>query len=294
MYGKNERGVLEEVKIQSQTLPASGKPSDAGPDPGMWRTSRGPMISANLAAGMLENSAMKRPRRAINVFASVVGHTLLLAVAILLPLYFTGSIDLHQMETTYLVTPPLPPPPPPPPAAAMHAIRPPKSFFSNKKLYAPHAIPKHVAVVKDLSSAPQATAGMPGVIGGVPGGQLGGVIGGILGGVGHVAPPPPPKPATHRGPYQVGGRIQPPRLIDEVKPTYPAIAKAVRVQGDVVIDSVIDTHGDIAQMKLVSGSPLLVTAAFNAVRQWKYQPTLLNGVPVAVEMEVTVHFNLAS
>jgi TonB family protein len=61
-----------------------------------------------------------------------------------------------------------------------------------------------------------------------------------------------------------------------------------------VIDSVIDANGDVTEMKLVSGNPLLVTAAFDAVRQWKYQPTLLNWTPVAVEMEVTVHFSLGS
>ena len=60
------------------------------------------------------------------------------------------------------------------------------------------------------------------------------------------------------------------------------------------MDCVIDEKGDVTQMKLVSGHPLLVRAAFDAVRQWKYQPTLLNGVPVAVEMTVTVNFSLAS
>ena len=61
-----------------------------------------------------------------------------------------------------------------------------------------------------------------------------------------------------------------------------------------MLDCVIDEKGDVTQMKLVSGHPLLVRAAFDAVRQWKHQPTLLNGVPVAVEMTVTVNFSLAS
>jgi periplasmic protein TonB len=119
-------------------------------------------------------------------------------------------------------------------------------------------------------------------------------MGGLLGGTAHVTPPAPPKPAVHRGPYKVGGRVQPPRIIDEVQPQYPIIAKEARVQGDVLIDSVINAQGDVTQMKLVSGNPLLVQAAFNAVRQWRYQPTLLNGTPISVEMEVTVHFSLAS
>ncbi len=63
---------------------------------------------------------------------------------------------------------------------------------------------------------------------------------------------------------------------------------------EVAIDSVIDEHGNVTQMKVVSGNPLLVTAALNAVEQWKYQPTLLNGQPIAVDMEVTVTFKLGS
>ena len=79
-----------------------------------------------------------------------------------------------------------------------------------------------------------------------------------------------------------------------MQPIYPALARDARIQGTVVMDSVIDANGNVTQLKLVSGHPLLVTAAFNAVQQWKYEPTRLNGVPVAVEMHVTVHFNLGS
>jgi protein TonB len=251
-------------------------------------------VEANLSAGMLENNRMNRPRRAIDLLVSVAGHSLLVVLAILLPLYFSSAIDLHQMETTYLVAPPLPPPPAP--AAVLRSIPRTRSLFSNNKLYEPRVIPKHIMQVMDLPSASQAIAGVPGgVIGGVPGGQLGGVIGGILGNMAHPIPsPPPPKPLAHRGPYRVGSRIRPPRVIQRVQPVYPILAKAEHIQGAVVIDSVIGTNGDVTEMKLVSGNPLLVTAAFDAVRQWKYQPTLLDGTPVAVELTVTVYFDLSS
>ena len=86
--------------------------------------------------------------------------------------------------------------------------------------------------------------------------------------------------------------MQAPRLIRKIEPVYPALAKTTRTQGAVVLDCIIDEHGNVTQMKLVSGHPLLVEAAFAAVQQWKYQPTLLNGTPVAVEMHVTVNFVL--
>ncbi len=287
MYERNDTLVLDQTGPPGRPRPAKRQTAE------FEQSCKEPIFTANFSAAMLENNRMKRAKRGIDFLVAVSGHGLLLALAILLPLYFNNAIDFHQMETTYLVAPPLPPPPPAP-AEAVHSIRRPKSFFSDKKLFAPRVIPRHVAELKDLPNAPQTIAGVPGgVVGGVAGGQLGGVMGGILGDMGRPLPsPPPPKPISHRGPYRVGGRVQQPRIIQEVQPVYPILAKAVRVQGAVVIDSVIDTKGNVTEMKLVSGNPLLVTAAFDAVRQWKYQPTLLNGTPVSVEMHVVVSFNL--
>jgi len=288
MAERNESAVLDEIR-----RPGSPPPTEP-PTSEIERFRKLPAVSADLSAGMLENNRMKRPKRAIDIFLATALHAAVLAAVILIPLFFTNALVIQPMETTYLVAPPSPPPPAPPPAA-VRAISRPKPIFSPHKLYAPRVIPRKVSVVKDLQNAPRAFAGVPGgVIGGVPGGQLGGVLGGILGGMGHVAAPPAPKAVVHRGPYRVGGRVQPPRLIDEVQPQYPVIAREARVQGDVELECVIDPQGDIEQMKLLSGNPLLVTAAFNAVRQWRYQPTLLNGTPIAVEMDVTVHFNLDS
>src|SRR6267143_821552 len=254
-----------------------------------------PSVSVNFSAAMLENNRMKRPKGAVDIVVSLAGHVLLVVIAILLPLYFSDAIHLQPMETTYLVAPPLPPPPPTASTAVVRAIRRPNTFLKDNKLYAPPVIPKHVAVVKELPSTAQAIAGEPeGVVGGVPGGQLGGVIGGILSELGHPIPPPLPKPAVHHGPYRVGGRVQAPRVIRQVQPVYPVLAREARIYGVVVIDSVIGADGNVTEMKLVSGHPLLTQAAFDAVGQWKYQPTLLNGTPVAIEMYVTVHFNLGS
>lgn len=169
----------------------------------------------------------------------------------------------------------------------------PKSFFQHDKLIAPTVIPKHIAQIKEVAPPQEPDSGVAGgVLGGVPGGQLGGVLGGILGGTGKAPAPPPPKPVAHKGPYRVGGRVQAPKLIEQVQPMYPPLAKQARIQGEVVIDSVIDTQGHVTQMKVVSGSPLLVQAAEQALAQWRYQPTPLNGQPVAVDMLVTLYFQL--
>lgn len=88
----------------------------------------------------------------------------------------------------------------------------------------------------------------------------------------------------------VGGQVRPPVRIKEVAPVYPAIAQSARVQGDVVIEATIDEEGKVADARVVKSVPLLDQAALDAVRQWEYQPSLLNGVPTAVVMTVTVKF----
>ena len=89
---------------------------------------------------------------------------------------------------------------------------------------------------------------------------------------------------------RVGGQIRPPLRIKGVAPIYPAIAQSARVQGDVVIEATIDEEGKVADARVVKSVPLLDQAALDAVRQWEYRPSLLNGVPTAVVMTVTVKF----
>ena len=251
----------------------------------------GKSVGTHFAEGLVGNFHLQKPRTWMDFVVSVFGHSVVVAVLILLPLYFTQAINMPQFQKTLLVAPP--PPPPPPPAAVEVMPRVPKSFFTKGQLFAPKFIPKKVAQIKEEARPPAAT-GVAGVIGGVPGGQLGGVLGGILGGIGHAPAPAPPRPTpvAHKGPYRVGGKVQAPRLIRQVQPEYPPLAKQARIQGDVVIDSVIDTQGRVTEMKVVSGSPLLVQSAIQALGQWRYQPTLLNGQPVAVDMLVTLHFTL--
>jgi protein TonB len=130
-----------------------------------------------------------------------------------------------------------------------------------------------------------------GVSGGTAGGVSGGVVGGLLSGVAPVAPPPPPKPVK-REPIRVGGNVQESKLIRRVEPTYPELAKRARVQGKVVLVVTVDEEGNVTDIRVTTGHPLLDEAAVSAVKQWKYSPTLLNGEPVPVIANVTVFFNL--
>jgi protein TonB len=124
-----------------------------------------------------------------------------------------------------------------------------------------------------------------GVAGGVEGGVAGGVVGGVVGGLPESTPP---------AAVRVGGNIKEPKKIKDVLPVYPPIAKSARVQGQVILECTISPQGRVADVRVQRGVPLLDQAAIEAVRQWQYSPTLLNGVPVPVIMTVTVTFRLTS
>jgi protein TonB len=82
-------------------------------------------------------------------------------------------------------------------------------------------------------------------------------------------------------------------LLRKILPTYPALARSARVQGQVVLQAVISKQGAIENLKVLTGHPLLVPAAIEAVRQWRYRPYVLNNEPVEVETQITVNFSLA-
>jgi protein TonB len=103
------------------------------------------------------------------------------------------------------------------------------------------------------------------------------------------APPPAPPPE----PLRVGGNIKAPAKVRDVRPVYPAEAQSARIQGIVIIEATIGADGRVRQTRVLRPvSPLLDDAAVEAVRQWEYEPTLLNGSPVPVIMTVTVNFRL--
>jgi protein TonB len=118
---------------------------------------------------------------------------------------------------------------------------------------------------------------------------MGGVLGGVIGG--GKAAPPPPKVIPKR--VMVGGNVQAARLVNKVQPLYPPLARQTRISGTVKLHAIIGKDGSVQQLAMVSGHPLLVQAALDAVRQWRYQPTLLNGEPVEVDTEIDVIFSLA-
>lgn len=230
----------------------------------------------------------QKGRSPLKMAASLLIHTAVLAALVILPVYYArNTLVLQKLTPTYVFTPPLPAPPPPA-AGAMQKTAPitqPKVIMPTP-MVTPQVVPKH-APEADTSAAAPDVADNAGVVGGVPGGVPGGVLGGVLGGTG-IAPPAPATPAVVR----VGGNVKAPELVKQTKPEYPPVARTAHVQGTVVIDAVIDKNGNVISEHAVSGPGLLVASAIDAVKQWKYQPTYLNGQPVDLAMQVTVDFQL--
>lgn len=248
-------------------------------------------------SSVIEANRMKSGSKLLDILISLSLNVSLLAAPILAGLYFTDSINLKQFASTFLVAPPPPPPPPPAPAAVVvRSAAPNRRVFENAgKLLAPAVIPKNIAEIKEAPLTPDSDpAGMiGGVPGGVAGGSMGGVIGGVIGGVRTaVAMPIAPKENKPKEPVRVGGRVREPELVKRVEPHYPELARQTHLSGVVLIDAIIDENGNVVEMKVVSGHPLLIQSGVNAVRQWKYKPTYLNDTPVPVQLIITVTFKL--
>lgn len=243
-----------------------------------------------------------RSNRAWTTMAGFAGQALLIAGVVLMPLVGPQALPRPQSLVTlfYPSAPAAPPPPAPaqPAMAAPRAARTPLQLRAGR-LMAPTLVPERAVV---LVEPPLAAAELGGAGGGVPGGVEGGIPGGILHGLPSVvaaqaAPPLPARPAAppveKPKPVEritVGGNVQQGRLIHEVMPVYPVLARQARISGEVELLGVIGTDGRIRELRLVSGHPLLAPAALEAVRQWIYRPTYLNGDPVEVEAPIVVNF----
>jgi protein TonB len=243
---------------------------------------------------LLEEPNRKSSRRNPLEWAGAMGlHIVILAALIIIPLYTTGTIQLSHFDDLPLIAPPpLPAPPAGPPAASPHIVHPRTGFtYATRRLPTPNSIPKRVAQENAGAAAPPE---LDGVAGGVPGGVVGGELGGLLGGVGTAVPPPTPQPQPTKRIVRVGSGLKAPRQTYNLDPEYPPLARETHIQGTVVVEAVIDEHGNVVQARVVSGHPLLVGAALKAVQQWKYEPSSLNGLPISIVMQVQVHFSLKS
>jgi protein TonB len=213
---------------------------------------------------------------------SILAHIVLFAAVIIIPLMAADVLPTPDTMMAFRGAS----------AAAATTSAPTTGSGSPKVTPTPVTNPNAAPTEAPKEIVPEAPAPATGVSEGVPGGVEGGIPGGTIGGVvgGLPAPPPPPPPPS--APVRVGGNIKAPTKTRNVNPIYPPIAQSARVQGVVIIEATIGPDGRVKDAKVLRSIPLLDQAALDAVKQWQFTPTLLNGVPVPVIMTVTVNFTL--
>jgi protein TonB len=212
---------------------------------------------------------------------SIIFHTLLVAALIVIPILASDELPTPReiMSIWLLGAPPPPAQPPPSLPAARRAPAPAVADAPAAPLVAPSSIGTETGIERptvQLAVDPAASS----VSGVVTGGDLPGVV---------EVPPEPPRAVA---PYHTGGVVKQPQKIKYVAPVYPVTAQMAKVEGTVIIEAVISPTGDVQDARILQSVPLLDQAALDAVRQWKYTPSLLNGVPVPVVFTVMVQFKL--
>jgi periplasmic protein TonB len=238
---------------------------------------------------LLESGGRLKTKRGRTTTFAIILEIALVGLMVLMPLIFTEALPKQQLMT-FLVAPPPPPPPPPPAAAPVKIVKQVQTDLVNGQLRTPTKIPQKVQMIKE-DEAPPAMASS-GVIGGVPGGIPGGQMGGVIGGIISSTPVAVPKVAMPTR-QRVSSGVISGLLIRRVNPAYPPLARQARIQGQVLLRAQISKEGAIENLQLISGHPMLVQSALDAVKQWKYKPYLLNGEPVEVDTEIQVNFTLS-
>jgi protein TonB len=230
-------------------------------------------------------------RKPWNFLASFSAELVVISLVLLIPLLFRDHLPAVHWKDITVGPAPLQPPVVPQPARSPGSTGVTLSSAPHRSFIFDPTASLHSPQTSSIDLAPDAPP------------SLGPGIGGSTSALGtfipnFVAGPPPAKPETAVqkqpvGPLAVGGDVQMAKLVRKVLPEYPPIARAARISGVVRLVGTIGKDGTIRNLQLVSGHPMLARAALEAVQQWVYQPTLLNGKPVEVIAPIEVTFTIS-
>jgi protein TonB len=243
------------------------------------------------ADSLLETSWAHRGRRSWTTLTSFGLQAVVIGLLLMIPLLTTVGLPANPLITTPVSWGA---PPPPAPTQHVRATTLVRSNFADNVLMQPPSIPRQVRILDETEPPPQVNYNNdPGVIGSSgPGGSREGVWKSMSDSLSRVQPPPPP-PATVKREFRTSSMLEG-SLIRRVQPIYPPLARSARIQGSVVLTALISQAGTMRNVTAISGPPLLVPAAVQAVSQWRYRPYVLNGEAIEVETQITVNFILGA
>ncbi len=220
--------------------------------------------------------------------------TVIVGMLVSIPLVFTDALPVRALLSEYISVPVPQGVQNPAPRERVPAARMPESNMVGTRLLEPSQIPIYVADIHESEPpAPLVSGDEVAIIGAPPG------IGdpnGVWKSLGSLLPrnvQPSLKPPRPNALMRISDGVLAGLLIRKVEPIYPPLARQARIQGEVVLQAIIGKDGTIQNLRVVSGHPMLVGAAVDAVRQWRYRPYLLNHEPVDVETQITVNFKLS-
>lgn len=240
-------------------------------------------------------------KRALTTLLGMTSQVALVSFAVLAPMVWPQVLPNARFWES--LAPPLPPGPKQLGGQEKHAVRPlrPWKQLAVTGLVEPIQVPDRV----DTTFVDEPTAafvvGAPGGIGGSPDGVVGSIVLDAARDTVRPAPPPVVVRAVAKAPEPVpvvvqrlppGGMVHLGQALRKTPPLYPEPAKSAHITGDVVLECVVGTDGRMLEVKVKSGNPLLVRAAVDAVRQWAYEPSQLNGLPIEIITNITVSFKL--
>jgi len=229
-------------------------------------------------------------RRPWTVAASVALQTGLVAIVFLAPLMHIAALQRPQPVPIWLPPQTLREQPPQQMARTVAPTVPTaRRVFILPTLQAPTAVPRTIDITPDAPEPPSIAVAGPT---GPP--AFAGLQRTTIPPVSPPAPMVKPSQPAPTGPVRVGGGVQSAKLVFGPRPAYPHTALITRTQGTVRIQAIIGRDGSISNLQVLSGHPLLIEAARQAVQQWRYQPTLLNGEPVEVITEIDVNFTIGN
>ena len=245
-----------------------------------------------LESCLVESCSAHRTKKPWTVSASITLHVVALTALLLMPLIYTSALPSIDLSSRLV-----------PPAMKkvvidlVPATERPRIIkvpeVDARDLIAPTAIPREIATIVDPPSSPTGFSSAP------TGSPISSIFRSIL--PAETVPalpspslPPEPVVPVQTEPIRVSAGVQQANLIRQVKPEYPPLARQARIQGVVVLEAMISKDGGVDNLRVISGHPLLVKAAIDAVSQWKYRPTLLSGEPIEVITTITVTFSFSN